>query len=68
MNEMRYSEKIPGNRGNFHLTVRFDKTKDGYVGITQYPSSKDDRMERVLLTKAQFLALVKFAGSRSASR
>jgi hypothetical protein len=63
MREVRthYSEPVDGDEGNYKWAVRFDKTR-GYIGITQYEDGKFK--ERVLLTRKQFRALVKFVGVR----
>lgn len=52
----RYSDKVPGQAGNYCQPVRFDMTGN-YVGITQW---KDDGIERVLLSPAQVRALKVF--------
>ena len=57
MSITHYSEEIPGARGNYDWSVRFDKT-DGYLGILQ---KKDDgQMEQVLLSPRQVKALHSF--------
>jgi len=58
----RYSDKVPGSRGNYGLAVRFDKT-DGYVGITQFGRNVNT-VDRILLSPKQFAALVEFAARR----
>ncbi len=55
-----YSDKIPGDPDNFNWEVRFDKSREGYVGITQY----DDELSRVLLSPRQVAALRKFLRSK----
>lgn len=58
-----YSPVIAGDDGNYGQPVRFDRTRDGYVGITQ--TTTDSSAARVLLTSEQMRALVKFvAGQR----
>jgi hypothetical protein len=52
-----YSKKIPGERGNFQLRVRFDQT-DGFIGITQFDD--DGVSDRVLLSRKQVDELLKF--------
>jgi hypothetical protein len=51
-----YSTKVRGASGNYDWPVTFDIV-DGYVGITQRP---DGNIERVLLSPAQYKALVAF--------
>jgi hypothetical protein len=55
-----YSEKIPGDEGNWLWQMRFDKSTGGYIGITQY----DDELSRVLLSPKQVRALLAFAKRR----
>ena len=55
-----YSEKIPGTRGNFGWSVRFDKA-DGFLGISQYKPEID----RVLLSRQQVKALLLFVEGRT---
>lgn len=57
----KYSERVKGDRGNFEQAVRFDVTR-GYVGITQLDIDGVTVNDRVLLSPAQFKALVSFAG------
>ena len=52
----KYSAEIKGARGNYNWSVSFDKT-NGYIGILQTG-------DHVLLSPAQFKALVKFAESK----
>lgn len=56
-----YSEPVPGDEGNYKREVKFDKTTGGYIGISQ---TKDDGLERILLSPKQVKALIKMAGVR----
>ena len=51
-----YSAEIEGAHGNYAWPVEFDVV-DGYIGITQRTHRN---IERVLLSPAQFRALVAF--------
>lgn len=55
--ETKYSDKIPGDRGNYKWSVQLDLT-DGYLGITQFDG--DEVKERVLLSPKQVEALLDF--------
>jgi hypothetical protein len=57
-----YSEKIPGDAGNYKWAVKFDR-RNGYLGITQY----DDALDRVLLSPGQIAELRKFLRRRPKS-
>jgi hypothetical protein len=52
-----YSTQIDGARGNYGWPAAFDVI-DGYVGITQ--RCDNGEIERVLLSPAQYRALVEF--------
>ena len=61
-----YSDKIPGEHGNYGWSVRFDNTgpadyihEPGYIGIIQY-DEHGNLKERVLLSPDQMEALIKF--------
>jgi len=56
-NEVEYSEKIEGTRGNYHWPVRFDY-HGGFVGIDQWDGDKIT--DRVLLSPVQVKALISF--------
>lgn len=56
--EIKYSKKFPGDRGNYGWSVQFDITGRGYVGITQY--NGDEVKDRVLLSPEQFKQLTVF--------
>lgn len=57
-----YSDKHPGDAGNYRWLVRFDRTS-GYLGITQW---RDDIWtERVLLSPSQVRALLAFVRPRA---
>ncbi len=58
VDETKYSATLKGNRFNHGRTARFDRTRDGYVGILQM--CQDGTIERVLLTPKQIKALVRF--------
>jgi hypothetical protein len=34
-NEIKYSRKIPGDKGNWDWPAQFDISSDGYLGISQ---------------------------------
>lgn len=53
-----YSEPVPGDAGNYKWAVRFDNI-DGYIGINQ---TSNGTLNRVLLSRRQIKALMKFAG------
>lgn len=53
---------VDGDRGNYGLRVRFDKTLPGYVGVTQEVSVGSLLVQRVLLSPAQVRALLRFLG------
>jgi hypothetical protein len=57
----KYSKVYPGTRANHNYHTRFDVT-DGLVGISQWDDKKSAH-ERVLLSKEQSKALLKFVGS-----
>ena len=57
----RYSKPVPGDKGNYHWTAKFDMT-DGYVGITQVEVGQT--LARVLLSPRQMHALIDFWRSR----
>lgn len=57
--ETKYSKQIEGDRANYYWPVRFDVT-DGFVGITQYQSTTNDKIERVLLSPVQVKQLISF--------
>lgn len=59
---IRYSNEVPGDFGNFKWPVRFDEG-GGYVGINQYQDGKIS--DRVLLSRQQVLALLAFIDRRS---
>jgi len=52
-----YSAEIKGDDRNWNWSAQFDKSGDGYVGITQ---TRDGTTDRVLLSPAQVRALLKF--------
>lgn len=54
--EARYSEKIPGEAGNYDWPARFDISGCGFLGISQ-------NNERVLLSPKQVRELLKFIGA-----
>lgn len=56
-----YSDKVPGERRNYHQPVRFDLT-DGYLGITQ--SENGAVKDRVLLSPKQVKELLAFVSKR----
>jgi hypothetical protein len=56
----RYSDKFPGDTGNYNWVVRFDVSKRGYLGITQFDGI--EVKERVLLSPSQVKQLLKFLG------
>ena len=62
----KYSARIPGNRGNYGQTVRFDNT-DGYIGISQWTDEAPE-VDRVLLSPAQVEALLDFLPRRRVTR
>jgi hypothetical protein len=62
MNNTRYSEEIPGSRGNYDWGVRFDR-HNGYLGINQW---NDEGLERILLSPKQVKALLEFIGAEKA--
>lgn len=53
----RYSKIIPGSRGNYGWTVRYDLL-DGYLGITQVEGG--EIKDRILLSGKQVKALLDF--------
>ena len=55
----RYSEKLPGDPGNYRWEVRVDVT-GGYVGINQV---NDTETARVLLSPEQWDAVKRFVAS-----
>ncbi len=59
----RYSKRVPGTKRNWNWSVKFDKT-DGYIGISQTHNEPllegELKLERVLLSRRQFRALVAF--------
>lgn len=57
-----YGDKIDGDEGNYRWTVRFDKNKAGYVGITQWEGT--DVKDRVLLSPEQVRELRIFLKER----
>lgn len=57
-----YSGDIAGTWANHNLTVRFDMT-DGVLGISQWVGKEIKDVDRVLLSKEQVKALLKFIGS-----
>jgi hypothetical protein len=57
-----YSSDIAGTWTNHDLTVRFDMT-DGVLGISQWVGKEIKNVDRVLLSKEQVKALLKFIGS-----
>jgi len=55
-----YSDRVPGETRNHDHACSFDVT-DGFVGITQYDTADPTRVtDRVLLSPAQFRALLDF--------
>ena len=56
-NEVEYSEKIEGTRGNYRWPVTLDY-QDGFVGIDQWDG--DEIKDRVLLSPVQVKALISF--------
>ena len=58
-----YSEVINGTERNFDRAVRFDVI-DGFVGISQFGTKPPIYTERILLTKRQFIELVKFVSGK----
>lgn len=60
----RYTEVIPGQRGNDDRSVRFDLT-DGYLGVTAFQRVGSMSVSaRVLLSPYQLAALLKFVRAR----
>jgi hypothetical protein len=59
-----YSTQVRGASGNYDWPVTFD-VGDGYVGITQHT---DGNIARVLLSPAQYKALVAFVERGKHSR
>jgi len=57
-----YSEKIDGQFGNYNWPVRFDRTDDGYLGVSQ--THETGEIERVLLSPNQAKALRNFLTKR----
>lgn len=57
MDYTEYSKIIKGNKGNYYLSVRFDYTTGGYVGISQF---NENLIERILLNKNQIDGLIRF--------
>lgn len=65
-----YSDKVPGDAGNYTWAVRFDNTgpadyigEPGHIGITQF-NEKGQVKERVLLSPDQVEEFLKFARRR----
>lgn len=59
--EIVYSEKLKGDKGNYGWEARYDLSGK-YLGISQYHPDRPNgqTIERVLLSPAQVAALVKF--------
>lgn len=57
----RYAASIPGDRGNYHWSVAFDISTNGYLGVTQ---DADGVTSRVLLSPKQAAALMMFLHPR----
>ena len=57
----RYSDEIPGARGNYKWPARFDLT-DGFLGISQSENGKVK--DRVLLSPQQVQEMIAFVGGR----
>ena len=57
-----YSEKIPGNSGNYHWSATFENI-GGFIGITQEHFITGS-VERVLLSPRQVKALIAFVTKR----
>ena len=55
--EIRYSDKIKGDSGNYNWQIRLDADR-GYLGITQWIDGGE--IERVLLSPKQLDALLAF--------
>lgn len=68
MSDTVYSKKIPGTPGNYGWAVRFDKSRGGFLGISQFKSDADGGIERVLLSKTQVTALVAFLAPAKVNR
>jgi hypothetical protein len=64
--ETKYSQKIAGAKGNYDWSVRFDKTGDGFVGISQFDGERIK--DRILLSPQQMRALAAFAAPLSKAR
>jgi len=62
-----YSDYIEGADGNYGWLVRFDKTR-GFIGITQSREKSWADVERVLLSPAQFKALIEFVSPLPAKK
>ncbi len=62
-----YSKVVLGDRGNFLGKVKFDKTGQ-YVGITQFGSTNQISIDRVLLTMKQVKKLIEFVRPKKKRR
>lgn len=64
MADTRYSDMVPGETGNYQWPVRFDLTKGGFLGISQFEEDGKTFKERVLLSSRQVRALMGFMKPR----
>lgn len=61
---MKYSEPIPGTKGNYNWSVRFDSNR-GYLGISQTREADVGGSQRILLSPKQVKALLAFVGKEA---
>ena len=62
--EIKYTEKLKGDDGNYDWPARFDLDR-GYLGVTQWVDN--GKIECVLLSPAQVDALLAFLQANKAS-
>lgn len=62
--EIKYTDKLKGDDGNYGWVARFDLDR-GYLGVTQW--TDNGKIEHVLLSPAQVDALLAFLRANNAS-